>query len=402
MQRRRALQLIACAPALCGGSRLFAAPSGSPRFLLVFLRGGYDCLNVVVPYSSADYYAARPTIAVPRPAVATDPLAPVAPDSAIALNADWALAPALAESIAPLYARGQAAFVPFAGTQDLSRSHFETQDSIELGEPRAGSRDLRSGFMARLAAELSGARAIAFTDSLPLTFRGPVDIPNVSLKGAGKPVFDQRQAGILASMYAGHPLADAVRDGLALRAEVGQAIAEEMAAASRGAVTPQGFELEAERIALLMRDQYALGFIDVGGWDTHVNQGAASGALANNLKSLGRGLQLLAQGLGNEWQNTVVVVLSEFGRTFKENGNRGTDHGHGSTYWVLGGGISGGRIAGAQGFVAYDALLENRDLPVLNDYRALLGGLFVRLWGLSAERLDKVLPQAAPADFGLV
>jgi uncharacterized protein (DUF1501 family) len=402
MQRRRALQLLACAPALCAGSRLFAAPSGSPRFLLVFLRGGYDCLNVVVPYSSADYYAARPTIAVPRPAALTDSLAPVAPDAAIALDADWALAPALAESIAPLYTRGEAAFVPFAGTQDLSRSHFETQDSIELGEPLTGSRDLRSGFMARLAAELSGARAIAFTDSLPLTFRGPVDIPNVSLKGAGKPVFDERQAGILASMYADHPLADAVRDGLALRAEVGQAIAEEMAAASRGAVTPQGFELEAERIALLMREQYALGFIDVGGWDTHVNQGAASGALANNLKSLGRGLQLLAQGLGNEWQNTVVVVLSEFGRTFKENGNRGTDHGHGSTYWVLGGGISGGRIAGAQRSVAYDALLENRDLPVLNDYRALLGGLFVRLWGLSAERLEKVLPQAAPADLGLV
>ncbi len=403
MRRRRALQLIACAPAFYAASRLYAAPAGSPRFLLVFLRGGYDCLNVVVPYTSADYYAARPTIAVPRPAApSTDPLAAAAPDTAIELDSEWALAPALAESIAPLYARGEAAFVPFAGTQDLSRSHFETQDSIELGQPLAGARDLRSGFMARLAAELSGARAIAFTDSLPLTFRGPVDIPNVSLKGAGKPIFDERQAGILASMYAEHPLADAVRDGLALRAEVGQAIAQEMAAASRGAVTPQGFELEAERIALLMREQYALGFIDVGGWDTHVNQGAASGALANNLKSLGRGLQLLAQGLGNEWKNTLVVVISEFGRTFKENGDRGTDHGHGSTYWVLGGGISGGRIAGAQRSIAYSALLENRDLPVLNDYRALLGGLFARLWGLSADRLDKVLPQAAPTDLGLV
>jgi uncharacterized protein (DUF1501 family) len=403
MQRRRALQLIACAPALYATSRLYAAPSGSPRFLLVFLRGGYDCLNVVVPYSSADYYAARPTIAVPRPAATpNDPTTPVDPNAAVALDSDWALAPALAESIAPLYARGEAAFVPFAGTQDLSRSHFETQDSIELGEPLTGSRDLRSGFMARLAAELAGVRPIAFTDSLPLTFRGPVDIPNVSLKGAGKPVFDDRQAGILASMYADHPLADAVRDGLALRAEVGQALAEEMAAANRGAVTPQGFELEAERIALLMRDQYGLGFIDVGGWDTHVNQGGASGALANNLKSLGRGLSLLAQSLGNEWHNTVVVVLSEFGRTFKENGNRGTDHGHGSTYWILGGGIAGGRIAGAQRPVTAAGLLDDRDLPVLNDYRAVLGGLFARLWSLSADRLDKVLPQAAPADLGLV
>jgi uncharacterized protein (DUF1501 family) len=402
MHRRRALQLIGCAPALYAASRLYAAPPDSPRFLLVFLRGGYDCLNVVVPYASTEYYEARPTIAVPRPApTPADPSAPVAADAALALDADWALAPALAESIAPLYARREAAFVPFAGTQDLSRSHFETQDSIELGEP-LGSGDLRSGFMARLAAELAGVRPIAFTDSLPLTFRGPVDIPNVSLKGAGKPVFDERQASILASMYADHPLADAVRDGLALRAKVGEAIAEEMAAANRGAMTPQGFELEAERVALLMRDQYGLGFIDVGGWDTHVNQGGSSGALANNLKSLGRGLQLLAQGLGNEWKNTVVVVLSEFGRTFRENGNRGTDHGHGSTYWILGGSVSGGRIAGAQRSVGYAGLLDNRDLPVLNDYRAMLGGLFVRLWDLSAERLDKILPQAAPADLGLI
>ncbi len=95
-------------------------------------------------------------------------------------------------------------------------------------------------------------------------------------------------------------------------------------------------------------------------------------------------------------------MLSEFGRTFKENGNRGTDHGHGSTYWILGGSVVGGRIAGAQRTVGYAGLLENRDLPVLNDYRAVLGGLFARLWGLSAERLDKVLPQAAPADLGLV
>jgi uncharacterized protein (DUF1501 family) len=395
------LELIAAAPVLCAG-RLYAAPVSSPRFLLVFLRGGYDCLNAVVPYSSGDYYAARPTIAVPRPAMQPDPSSPLDLDAAFALDADWALAPALNESIRPMYARGEVAFVPFAGTDDLSRSHFETQDSIELGEPLTGARDVRSGFMARLAAELASARPIAFTDSLPLTFRGPTDVPNVSLKGAGKPVFDERQARILGSMYSGHHLEAAVDDGLALREEVGQAIAEEMAAANRGALTSQGFELEAERIALLMRDQYALGFIDVGGWDTHVNQGAANGALANSLKSLGRGLQALAQGLGSEWSNTVVLVLSEFGRTFKENGNRGTDHGHGSTYWVLGGRIGGGRVVGEQAAISAGTLLDDRDLPVLNDYRAVLGGLFGRLWGLSPERLDRVFPRSAPTDLGLV
>jgi uncharacterized protein (DUF1501 family) len=396
------LQFLAAAPALGAVGRLYAAPTSGPRFLLVFLRGGYDCLNAVVPYSSADYYAARPTIAVPRPPPRPDPSAPLDLEAAFELDADWALAPALNESIMPMYMRGEVAFIPFAGTDDLSRSHFETQDSIELGEPVDGSRDLRSGFMARLATELAGARPISFTDSLPLTFRGPVDVPNVSLKGAGKPVFDERQARILASMYSGHHLEAAISDGLALREEVAQAMADEMAAANRGALTSQGFELEAERIALLMRDQYGLGFIDVGGWDTHVNQGAANGALANSLKSLGRGLQALAQGLGAEWSNTVVVVLSEFGRTFKENGNRGTDHGHGSTYWVLGGGIAGGRIVGNQAAVASGGLLDNRDLPVLNDYRAVLSGLFGRLWGLSPERLGKVFPRSAPTDVGLV
>ncbi len=403
MDRRALLQGLTAVPALYVAGRLYAAPSSGPRFLLVFLRGGYDCLNVVVPYSSADYYEARPTIAIPRPPVATSESTEAADvDATIALDADWALAPALNDSIRPLYERGDAAFIPFAGTDDMSRSHFETQDSIELGEPLKGSRDLRSGFMARLAAELADAHPIAFTDSLPLTFRGHGDIPNVSLKGVGKPVFDERQARILASMYADHRLQDAVRDGLALREEVGSVIAEEMAAANRDAITPQGFELEAHRIAVLMREQYGLGFIDVGGWDTHVNEGAAAGALGNNLRSLGRGLQALAEGLGDEWKNTVVFVISEFGRTFKENGNRGTDHGHGSTHWVLGGGIAGGRIAGEQQPVSSATLLDHRDLPVLNDYRAVLGGLFARLWGLSPKRLDNVFPQAARTDLKLV
>src|SRR5258708_2426629 len=113
---------------------VFAAPSSGPRFLLVFLRGGYDCANVVVPVSSPFYYEARPNIAIAKP-VREDPA------TALALDADWALAPALRPTIGSLYTAGQAAFVPFAGTDDLSRSHFETQDSIELGQPLQGSRD---------------------------------------------------------------------------------------------------------------------------------------------------------------------------------------------------------------------------------------------------------------------
>src|SRR5438477_5257488 len=201
MKRRDFLQMTAlAAPALTVSGRLFAAPPSSPRFLLVFLRGGYDCANVVIPYSSSYYYESRPNIAVAKP-TGSD-----ATDGAVALDADWPLTPALRTSIAPLYKSRQALFIPFAGTEDLSRSHFETQDSIELGQPLQGSHDLRSGFLSRLAGVLSGADPIAFTDSLPVSFRGDTDIPNISLKGVGKPDFDPRQASILSDMYSGHPL----------------------------------------------------------------------------------------------------------------------------------------------------------------------------------------------------
>src|SRR6201996_841894 len=397
MQRRDFLQMTAlAAPALTVSGRLFAAPPSSPRFLLVFLRGGHDCANVLIPYSSSYYYESRPNIAVAKPT------GPDATDGAIALDSNWALTPVLRTSIAPLYTQRQALFIPFAGTDDLSRSHFETQDSIELGQPLQGSHDLRSGFLSRLAGVLKGADPIAFTDSLPVCFRGDTDIPNISLKGVGKPVFDTRQASILSDMYSGHPLQSKVVDGLELRQEVGRALEMEMKEASRDAISPKGFELEARRIGRLMRDQYRIGFVDVGGWDTHVNEGAAQGALANNVESLGRGLAALSQELGSEWRNTVVAVVSEFGRTFRENGNKGTDHGHGCVHWVLGGSINGGRIAGEQARVDKASLFQDRDYPVLNEYRAIFGGLFATLWGLSSDQVQRVFPGSTPVNLQLV
>jgi uncharacterized protein (DUF1501 family) len=176
----------------------------------------------------------------------------------------------------------------------------------------------------------------------------------------------------------------------------------EMKEASRDAISPKGFELEARRIGRLMRDQYRIGFVDVGGWDTHVNEGAAQGALANNVESLGRGLAAMSQELGGEWRNTVVTVVSEFGRTFRENGNKGTDHGHGSVHWLLGGSINGGRIAGEQARVAATSLFQDRDYPVLNEYRAVLGGLFGTLWGLSTDQVQRIFPGSTPVNLQLV
>lgn len=398
LRRRRLLQMATSLPML-GLGRVALAQSGSnanmPRFLLVFLRGGYDAANVVIPYSSKFYYDSRPTIAIAKPDSKN-------PQSAFALNSDWALHPALRTSLEPMYARKEALFIPFAGTADTSRSHFETQDSIEAGYSQDGNRNFNSGFMSRLAQTLSGSQPIAFTDALPTIFKGPNNVANISLKGVGKAQFDQRQGALLAEMYAGHRLEASVREGLDLRSEVARDYEQEMQAANRGAVSPKGFEVEARRIARLMRDRYQLGFVDVGGWDTHVNQGGATGALANNLDNLGQGLAAFAQEIGPAWKQTVVVVVSEFGRTFRENGTRGTDHGHGTAFWVLGGGIHGGRVLGEQVKVDSSTLFQNRDFPVLNDYRSVLGGLFQRMYGLDSEQIDTVFPGVNTVDVGVV
>jgi uncharacterized protein (DUF1501 family) len=175
-----------------------------------------------------------------------------------------------------------------------------------------------------------------------------------------------------------------------------------MQAANRNAVSPRGFELSAQRIGILMRDKFDLGFVDVGGWDTHVNEGGATGYLANRIGELGRGLAALATELGPQWNNTLVIVVSEFGRTFRENGDHGTDHGHGSVYWVLGGGIKGGRIAGRQLAVTQANLFQDRDYPVLNDYRSLIGGVLQKSYGLNNSQLGQIFPSAQPENLSLV
>jgi uncharacterized protein (DUF1501 family) len=396
MRRRELLSAVAGIAPLTVAGRLWAAPVTDARLLVVFLRGAYDASNVVIPVSSDFYYQSRPTLAVPRPGSG-------AANSALALDADWGLHPALKDTIYPIWQQKQIAFVPFAGTDDLTRSHFETQDTIELGQGSQGSRDYRSGFMARLADVLTESRPIAFTDQLPLNFRGGVAIPNIAINAIGKPAVDDRQAALIKSMYKGHRLAASVAEGFEVRDDVYRSISEEMVAASRGAVTPKGYELSARRIGRLMRDQFNLGFVDVGGWDTHVNQGGATGYLADRLAELGRGATAFAEEIGPAaWRNTVVVVISEFGRTFRENGDKGTDHGHGSVYWVMGGEVRGGRLAGEQIRVEQANLFQNRDYPVLTDYRALFGGLFKRLYGLDTARLEKVFPNAQPKDLAIV
>lgn len=394
-RRRLLLTGMASAGLATLGGRAWAAPASDLRLLVVFLRGAYDATNVIVPTGASFYYESRPKLAIARPS-ADDPA------SALPLDAEWGLHPALRETIYPLWKKGEVAFVPFAGTSDdVTRSHFETQDTIELGQSTGRSRDYRSGFMARLATSLSRTRPISFTEQVPLIFRGEQQIPNVVINTVGRSSVDDRQAALIQAMYAGNPLEKGIREGFQARDDVYRSVHAEMAS-DKSAVTPRGFELSARRIGRLMRDQYNLAFVDIGGWDTHVNQGAAKGYLASRIEELGRGLAGLAQELGPVWSRSVVLVVSEFGRTFRENGNQGTDHGHGSVYWVLGGPVKGGRLYGEQVKLAANTLFQNRDLPVLSDYRALIGGLLERFYGLGGDELAKVFPGAKPMDLGLV
>ena len=412
MNRRRFLQTAAATALAASAPRLWAAPTlaqESPRFILVFLRGGYDAANVLVPYTSDFYYESRPHIAVPKPGNGDL--------GSIPLDGTWALHPALRYSLYPLWQGRQLAFVPFAGTRDLTRSHFETQDHIELGQGEA-IKSYNDGFLNRLVTQLGGrAQPLALTPQLPLSLRGAARVANIAPSLADvRAVLPAREQALLQQMWNQTPLGPSVQEGFDVQAISnrdmaaaqnglgGEKLAAEMLAASRGAPYPGSFVAEAQRLGILMRDSFNIGFVDIGGWDTHVAEAAEDGSqgiLANRLSELGQGLAILPTVMGPAWQHTVVVVISEFGRTFRENGNHGTDHGHGTVYWVLGEGIRGGRIAGEQMQLSATTLNQNRDYPVLTDYRDMLGGMFSKMWGLSATRIQRVFPSCRPLDLRL-
>lgn len=283
MQRREILKLAAAAPFASAAAKVMAAPSAEgAKLLVVFLRGAYDCSNLLVPTSSDFYYASRPNIAIARPGT---------PNGALPLDGNWGLHPALAQSVMPMFQQKQASFIAFAGTDDLTRSHFETQDSIELGQALDKRRDYRSGFLNRLAGVLGAGPVtdvspIAFTDQLPISMRGNAKAANMALAGNARSGIDARQSQVIAAMYRNTTLAQPVAEGFQVRDEVMRAVQAEMDAASRNAMSAKGFELVARRMALLMRDRFDLGFVDVGGWDTHVGQGGATGYLANRFEEL--------------------------------------------------------------------------------------------------------------------
>ncbi len=378
--RRTLLGAAAAAPA----TRLWAGPAGQPRLLVVFLRGAYDAASVLVPRGSSFYLEARPKLAI------TD---------GVGLDGDWALNPVLAPPLLKYWKAGELAFIPFAGSNNLSRSHFETQDVVENGmSDRPGG--AASGFMNRLASVVSGAKPLSFTGDLPLSFRGPLKVANLVVQASQKASSNPRRDQMLARMYAkDSQLGDQVLQGFQARTSVAKALEDEMMNSGRGASDLADFEGRARRIATVMRGSINMAFTDIGNWDTHVNQ---RGGLDFKLSTLGRGLAGFADDMGSEWKNTLVVVISEFGRTMRENGAGGTDHGHGTVFWLMGGAVAGAKIGGRQVQVSRATLNQDRDYPVLNEGRATLGGLFKQLYGLDAARLGRVFPGVQPLSLGLI
>jgi uncharacterized protein (DUF1501 family) len=400
MQRREFLRLTTAAAGLSIvdiGARAWAASgddTAPQRLVVVMLRGAVDGLNVVVPYSDPAYYEARPTIAVPRAGQ---------PEGALDLDRRFGLHPALA-ALMPLWQERSLAFIDAAGSPDPTRSHFDAQDYMESGTP--GRKATPDGWLNRLLAQLPGkpgaTTGVAFGPTLPRMFAGPMRVTNIATgRAANAPMPIDRPIinAAFDQLYAGtDPLSRAYQEGVGARAKLLSDLQQDMVQADNGAPSPVGFAQDTQHLVdLVQRDPgVQLAFFDLGGWDTHVNQGTSQGQLANHLKPLADGLAVLARGLGAAYGNTVILVMSEFGRTVRENGNRGTDHGHGNVMWVMGGPVKGGRVYGAWPGLAEDALYQQRDLAVTTDFRSAVALVLERHLRLDKHALDLVFPGAPP------
>ena len=373
----------------------------SGRLVVVFLRGAYDGLSALVPYADPNYYRLRPSIAIAAPD-GTD-------QTTIKLDDHFGLHPAMA-SLLPLWQQGLLAVLPCAGSPDPTRSHFDAQNFWESGTPgKTGS----TGWMNAAAGLRPNHSALAVGEANPLILTGPVPVQLVPRGQAATHagvLGNDRAYAALQHLYAGSdPLSEAFRAGASSRLKNvqtltnAQATAEAamqpqsmgpqpMMGADNGAGPAKGLLLDARHLATLMRHnrQLRLGFLSAGGWDTHVNQGAASGLLARNLGDLARTLVQLQRDFSET--NDVVLVASEFGRTAAENGTRGTDHGHGNAIWLLGKAINGGRWHGQWTGLAQNNLNQGRDLPVHHDYRAVLAQVLSHSQGISSGQLDRLFP----------
>ncbi|HXJ93580.1 MAG TPA: DUF1501 domain-containing protein [Terriglobia bacterium] len=377
-------------------------PSARKKILVaVFQRGAADGLNVVVPFGDRNYAPLRPTIAIAEPSSPSE----ASGQTAIDLDGFFGLHPSLA-ALKPLYDSRNLAIVHAAGSPDSTRSHFDAQDYMETATP--GLRSTSEGWLNRYLeatphADATPFRAVAFAPRMPLTLLGPApalamdDVRNFRLRAfpRGGPGGEQLLQGGFEAMYASasDPLLERTAREMFEAASTLDRIGVADYQPANGAQYPNGqLGRSLRQVAQLIKADVGLeiAFAEVSGWDHHVNEGGAQGQLANSLRQFGDALAAFHRDMGDRMADVVVLTMSEFGRTARENGNRGTDHGHANAMFALGGPVRGGKVYGQWPGLAADQLYEGRDLALTTDFRDVFAEVAVR--HLGATETHTVFP----------
>jgi uncharacterized protein (DUF1501 family) len=363
------------------------------RLVVVFQRGAVDGLNVVVPYREKNYYKMRPGIAIPA-------------EQILDLNGFFGLHPSLA-GLKPLYDQGHLAVIHAAGSPDTTRSHFDAQDFMESGTP--GVKSTMDGWLNRALQnqdihghlQHTAFRALVLGGEVPRTLTGKIPAIAVnnlnSFAVAGHGATPSPVANAFESMYrssgdrifsdSGAETFDAVK----MLREADQA---QYAPASGVEYPNSEFGNKMKQIAQLLKANLGVetAFTDVSGWDTHQNQGGVNGQLADRLRDFSASIAAFWRDLGDSAENVTLVTMSEFGRTARENGTGGTDHGHANAMLVLGGRVRGGKVYGRWPGLEDEQLNEGRDLTLTTDFRLVLSEILSK--NLGAKGMDFVFPDA--------
>ncbi len=374
-------------------ARAAAIPGAKKKILIaIFQRGAADGLNIVIPFTEKRYYELRPSIAIPAPSKVASSTPNVQFNNALDLDGRFALHPSL-QPLKSLWDKQQLAIVEATGSPDNSRSHFDAQDHMESGTPgKTGDGWLNRALAPQAPGTVTPLRAIAVSAEIPRTLRG--ERPAIAINNLQ--AFQTGNADIMESLYASS--ADPRLSAVGKDAFAAMKMVKSIGAASPqtpNSTYAQGGALgnSLRQIGQLIKADAGVevAFAEMGGWDHH---GQEPGQIANQLRQFGSALSAFSQDMGDRMEDIVIVTMSEFGRTAQENGNQGTDHGHGSLMFVLGGNVAGGKVYGEWPGLEREQLHENRDLAVTTDYRAVLSELIANQLGSSD--VTRIFPGYSP------